>query len=258
MNGWGLLDSSQAAVARRVIAEESSRREHLVVYLSGAHAYGFPSPDSALDIKCIHLLPTRLLLGLAPLPPAAERAEVVDGVEVDYSSNEVAHVLLGILRGNGNFIERALGDATLHEGADLCPLRELVRGSLNRSLYRHYRGFAMRQLEELRRQPSAKRLLYVLRTTLTGTHVLLTGEVVTNLGTLLPRYGPAEAVELIARKRDGERVGIDAATCQRYEVEVTRLLHALDEARERSPLPEAPPNVPDLEVWLLAARRARM
>ena len=40
-----LLTAHQLTVARKVLAEESARREHLVVSLSGAHAYGFPSPD---------------------------------------------------------------------------------------------------------------------------------------------------------------------------------------------------------------------
>jgi RNA repair pathway DNA polymerase beta family len=35
-------------VMKRVLREEEARREHIVVYLSGAHAYGFPSPDSDL------------------------------------------------------------------------------------------------------------------------------------------------------------------------------------------------------------------
>lgn len=46
-----VLTKQQGAVMSRVLAEEEARREHLVVYLSGAHAYGFPSPDSDLDLK---------------------------------------------------------------------------------------------------------------------------------------------------------------------------------------------------------------
>ena len=42
------LSDHQHAIGARVVAEESSKREHVVIYLSGAHAYGFPSPDSDL------------------------------------------------------------------------------------------------------------------------------------------------------------------------------------------------------------------
>src|SRR5690606_22403890 len=49
-----LLAAHPRAVADRVLDEESARRRHLVIALSGAHAYGFPSPDSDLDLKAVH------------------------------------------------------------------------------------------------------------------------------------------------------------------------------------------------------------
>src|SRR6476659_5439480 len=104
-----LLTPHEQAVADRVIDEESARREHVVVYLSGAHAYGFPSPDSDLDLKAIHVAKTADLLGFEPQAPTVDRAEILDGVEIDYTSNELAHALSGILAGNGNFLERVLG-----------------------------------------------------------------------------------------------------------------------------------------------------
>src|SRR5262245_54361415 len=36
------LPAHHHTVAERVVEEEGAKREHLVVYLSGAHAYGFP------------------------------------------------------------------------------------------------------------------------------------------------------------------------------------------------------------------------
>ncbi len=56
------LSDAQLAVMTRVLDEEETRREHVVVYLSGAHAYGFPSPDSDLDLKAIHVAKTADLL----------------------------------------------------------------------------------------------------------------------------------------------------------------------------------------------------
>ena len=258
MSGWPLLGPAEAAVARRVLAEESTYREHLVAYLSGAHAYGFASPDSDLDLKCVHVAPTAALLGLSPVRSGAERAGVVEGVEVDYSSNEVGQALAGALRGNGNFIERILGEAALVEGDDLERLRELVRGGLSRRVHHHYRGFALRQVEELRRAPSVKRLLYVLRTALTGIHLLRTAQLVTDVARLLPTYGPVGALELVVRKREGERVPLDDGTRERYENEVTRLLVGLDEARDRSPLPECPDNAAAVDAFLVELRRARL
>ena len=59
----------QEAVVNRVLDEESSRRDHVVVYLSGAHAYGFPSPDSDLDLKAIHVANRRGCSASSPRPP---------------------------------------------------------------------------------------------------------------------------------------------------------------------------------------------
>ncbi|MEO8706556.1 MAG: nucleotidyltransferase domain-containing protein, partial [Kofleriaceae bacterium] len=72
-----------------------AERRHLVIYLSGAHAYGFPSPDSDLDLKCVHIAPTADLVGLALVGDPPDRIEIVEGVELDYGSNELAPVLRG-------------------------------------------------------------------------------------------------------------------------------------------------------------------
>ena len=257
--GHSLLDPHQLAIARRVIAEESARREHVVVYLSGAHAYGFPSPDSDLDLKAIHVAPTARLLGLAPPAPTVDRAEIVDGVEIDYTSNELAAALAGVLRGNGNFLERILGEASLVTAGNLIePLRDVARGALSRRVHRHYRGFAESQLRELDRAPTVKRLLYVLRTASTGTHLLRAGVLTTDLARLADELGLSGVPELIERKRAGERTPLDAAERDRWRARVADVLERLDEARDRSPLPEEPPNGAEVESFLVAVRRARL
>jgi hypothetical protein len=80
-----------------------------------------------------------------------DRAEVIDGVEVDYTSNELAHTLAGILGGNGNFLERVLGRMTARASTLLEELRPIARRSLSRRVHRHYRGFALNQLRFSRR-----------------------------------------------------------------------------------------------------------
>jgi hypothetical protein len=255
----GLLRDDERAVMERVLLEEETRREHLVVYLSGAHAYGFPSPDSDLDLKAIHVAPTSELVGLEVPPPTVDRAEILEGVEIDYTSNELAHALAGILEGNGNFLERVLGRTVPHASGLLDGLRPLVRRTLSRRVYRHYRGFAQNQLRFLEKEPTAKKLLYVLRTTLTGIHVLETGELEADLSQVMNGYGIADAAELIERKRAGERIGLDAALLGAWRPRVEALFARLDAARDGSVLPEAPS--PDaaaaLRAWLVDVRRSR-
>lgn len=253
-----VLTPEQRAVMTRVLAEEEARREHVVVYLSGAHAYGFPSPDSDLDLKAIHLAKTEDLLGLDPPAPTADRAEIVDGVEIDYTSNELGHALAGILAGNGNFLERVLGRMNAMASPLLAELRPIVERALSRRVHKHYRGFAMNQLRFLEREPSVKKLLYVLRTATTGIHLLERGELEADLGRLAGRYGIAEAEELVERKRAGERVGIEPELVEAWRASVERLFARLDAAREGSVLPEEPGNEGEVREWLVATRRGRM
>jgi len=251
------LTSHQQAIADRVLDEEDARREHLVVYLSGAHAYGFPSPDSDLDLKAIHVAPTRALVGFEPPIPTVDRAEIVEGVEIDYTSNELAHALTGILHGNGNFLERLLGRTVVRASPLLEEVRPLVKAALSRRVHRHYRGFATNQLRFLEREPTVKKLLYVLRTAITGTHLLRSGEMEADLTRLLDAYALRDAAELVQAKKAGERVAAEPALLERFRPTVVRVLEGLDAARDASVLPEDPPNAADLEAWLVEVRRQR-
>ncbi len=253
-----VLNAHQLVVTNRVLDEESTKRRHVVVSLSGGHAYGFPSPDSDLDLKAVHIVPTEKLLGLSPPPQhAPDRLEVLDGVEIDYSSNELQVVLAGILQGNGNFLERVLSRFTLRSSPEHESLRDIVKRSLSRRLHRHYRGFAAGQLREWEKDGfrSAKKLLYVLRTTLTGTHALLTGEIETDVTLLLDAHGFGAARELVEAKRRGERSELEPEVAERWKVAVGRSLDLLDEALAKSALPEEPPNVDEVEGWLVELRR---
>ena len=251
-----VLTVHQAAVARCFLGEERARRLHLVVSLSGAHAYGFPSPDSDLDLKAVHVEPTKRLLGLRLPAPHAERMEVVEGVEIDYSSNELGPVLAALLRSNGNYVERFLGACCLEAAPQLEELRPLVRRALSRQVYRHYSGFARGQLSEWERSGfrSAKKLLYVLRTTLTGTHVLRTGQIETDLSALLDDYGLREARELIDAKKRGEHAELEPQVAERWRSALGRLFEGLDAALGASPLPVEPENEAEIDAWLVDFR----
>jgi uncharacterized protein len=252
-----VLTGDQKRVMARVLQQEEAQREHVVVYLSGAHAYGFPSPDSDLDLKAIHVAKTEDLLGFDVPAPTVDRAEVIDGVEIDYTSNELAHALSGILAGNGNFIERLLGRMVPQTSGLLTDLRPIVQRALSRRVHRHYRGFAQNQLRFLEREPTAKKLLYVLRTTLTGIHVLTTGELEADLTRLMDRYGLADATALVERKRAGERVALESKQLEAWRPRMESLFVALDAARDASMLPEDPPNEEEVRAWLMTVRRTR-
>lgn len=252
------LTEHQRKIADYALAEEGRRRDHLVVALSGAHAYGFASENSDLDLKAIHIAPTESLLGLAEGTKAFDRLEVINGVEIDYTSNELGVALRGVLAGGGNMIERILAPDPLVESPELEGLRAVTRANLSRRIYNHYRGFATSQSKAYAGSPTIKKLLYVLRTALTGAHALETGAVVPDLSALADDYGFPEARGLIAMKRAEEQSPVPESMRSMSKALIDRAFARLDQAKDKSVLPEEPADSEGLERWLVATRIARI
>ncbi|HEY0250751.1 MAG TPA: nucleotidyltransferase domain-containing protein [Kofleriaceae bacterium] len=247
----------QAAVAKSFLAERETQRRHLVIYLSGAHAYGFPSPDSDLDLKCIHIAPTRMLVGLEQLTETAEKIEIVEGEELDYGSNELSPVLRGVIKGNGNFLERILGDLVL--GGDqqlLGELRVLAKPIISRRVARHYAGFATSQLKAFDEKPTAKRALYVLRTSATGRHLLAHGEMITDVARLT-EFIPPEISELMAIKRQAEKQTLEPEMVPAWRAKLVAAIAEIDKTASTSMLPIEPaePAIMALDEWLRGVRQ---
>lgn len=251
------LTDEQRVVTAKVLAEEGANRRHLVVHLSGAHAYGFPSADSDLDLKALHIAPTAEFLGFGREEKTFNRLEFVDGIEVDYTSNELQRGLLNLLSGDGNMLERVTSGSPVAADPWLDELVALVPGVLSRRYHRHYRGFASNQRGRFRdaSAPSAKKLLYVLRTALTGTHLLLERECQPDLTALHEHYGFPEVPELVELKQGAERGSLPDGWVERCEALMQRAFDRLEDAHERSPLPDEPTGRDALEQWLIAVRR---
>lgn len=248
-------------LGRRFLAANPPPGEVLSCGVTGAHLYGFPSPDSDLDLKGVHLAPTESLLGLRRAPEAFDRLEVFERVECDYTSHEVGKTLALLLQGNANMLERVLSPIQLFASEEAAQLAVLAQGAVSRRFAGHYRGFFRRTClpHDKDGAPRLKTVLYAYRVALTGVHLLRTGELVADLGTLAPAYGFHDVSDLIARKRAGaERgellPGEDAAHRGRW----AELEHALHEAERSSPLPEEPPNRGDCEAWLVGLRKSRL
>ena len=254
---WSVLTEKQAQTARGFLAARATERNHLVIYLSGAHAYGFPSPDSDLDLKCVHVAPTSELVGLAQVDEARDRLEIVDGVELDYGSNELAPALRGAIKGNGNFLERLFGDLVL--GGDpglLAEARAVVKPVLSRRVARHYGGFATSQLLAFDAKSTAKRALYVLRTAATGRALLASGEIITDVARLTA-FVPPEIGELIEVKRKAERQELEGAAVIAWRARLAAAIEAINAAVPASILSADPPPaaVEAIDGWLRDVRK---
>lgn len=229
----------------------------LFATISGAHLYGFPSPDSDFDLRGAHILPLEGVVGLAPQDETIDRSTVDGGLEIDLVSHDVAKFFAMVLKKNGYVLEQIFSPLVLHTSLEHEELKAIARRCITRHHAHHYRGFVNTQwgLFQKETPPRAKPLLYVYRVVLTGIHLMRTGEVEANLLTLnaeakLPYL--AELIELKLRGPEKGRIGnIDVRF---HEREVQRLLAVLDEASQRSHLPETPQAAEELNDLLVRVR----
>ena len=226
--------------------------------ISGAHLYGFPSPDSDFDLRGIHLLPLEQVVGLTPGEETVEKSGVYDGIEVDLVTHDAKKFFGLMLKKNGYVLEQLLSPLIVQTTPEHDELKELARDCITRYHAHHYLGFAATQwkLFEKEEPPRVKPLLYVYRVLLTGIHLVKSGEVEANLITLndtakLPYIG-----ELVERKCSGpEKSVLNAADRKFHEAEFHRLVKALEAAAAASTLPEQPSCTATLNDLLVRLRK---
>ena len=78
----------------------------LFVTVSGAHLYGFPSPDSDVDLRGAHLLPLRDVVGLSLPNETLEISGMHHGIEVDLVSHDAGKYFRLLMRNNGYVLEQ--------------------------------------------------------------------------------------------------------------------------------------------------------
>lgn len=246
-------------IGERFLAAYPPPGEVMLVGITGAHLYGFPSPDSDLDLKGIHLCPADDFLGLGNPKDTHDALTMFEGVECDLTTHEARKALSLLVKGNGNMIERIVSPLQLVQGPRVDELQGLALRSVNKRFWGHYRGFTKGMRREYRNKRRAKAALYVYRAALTGIHLLNTGEIVADLGDLAEDYGFPEILPLIEHKRtSGEKVPIGDQDDQHHRENWDRLEEMLDEAKEQSSLPDQCPVQDELSEWLVQVRRATL
>ena len=231
----------------------------LFATVSGAHLYGFPSADSDVDVRGVHVLPPREVVGLDPGPDTVQSTHVRDGLEVDLVTHDVRKFFELLLRRNGYVLEQLCSPLVVRTSPEHAELTSLVPGLVTRHHAHHYLGFAATQwgLFEKERPRRVKPLLYVYRVLLTGIHLLRTGLVEASLPVLNESFRLPYPPELIARKREGaERATMDDADVTFHAAEYTRLAAELGRAREETRLPDVPSARPALHDLLVRIRLA--
>lgn len=235
------------------------RQPHPLLFatISGAHLYGFPSPDSDYDLRGVHILPLREIAGLYEPQETIEVSGDADGIELDLVTHDVAKFFGLMLKRNGYVLEQLFSPLIVHTPPEHDELKALAPQCLTRHHAHHYLGFARTQwrLFEKESPRRVKPLLYVYRVLLTGIHLMQTGEVEANLVMLNERFALPYIPELVERKLSGTEHGtLDDTGMDFHEREYTRLVTLLESARDESHLPETTACKPALNDLLLRVR----
>lgn len=212
--------------------------------ISGAHLYGFPSPDSDYDVRGVHLLPIAEVVGLNEGRETIQISKIENGLELDLVTHDAKKFFGLLLKKNGYVLEQLFSPLVLKTSDAHQELKQIAKTCITRHHSHHYFGFAATEwkLFEKENPHRVKPLLYVFRVLLTGIYLMRTGEIEANLVTLnenifkLP-YLP----QLIQRKLEGAEKGtLDDADLDFYRKEYERLRGELQTAFEQSSLPEMP------------------
>jgi uncharacterized protein len=225
--------------------------------ISGAHLYGFPSPDSDYDLRGIHLLPLKSLVGLTASEETVERSGIHDGLEIDLVTHDAKKFFGLMLKKNGYVLEQVFSPLVVFTTPEHQELKAIASECITRHHAHHYLGFADTQWKLFRKEdpPRVKPLLYVYRVLLTGIHLMRTGRVEANLVRLNEATKLPYISELIERKLAGpEKRRLEQADLEFHEREYERLQSQLELAFDESRLPETGTGAPALNELLIRIR----
>ncbi|MCL4206681.1 MAG: nucleotidyltransferase domain-containing protein [Pirellulaceae bacterium] len=209
--------------------------------ISGAHLYGFPSPDSDYDLRGVHLLPLEEVVGLDTGRETIEKSGVEDGIELDLVTHDAKKFFALILKKNGYVLEQVLSPLVVYTTPAHEELKAIAADCVTRHHAHHYLGFAATQWKLFQKEdpPRVKPLLYVYRVLLTGLHLMRTGEIEANLRRLNESAKLPYVDDLIGRKLAGpEKSQLPQADLGFHEREYQRLVAELESASEASRLPD--------------------
>lgn len=241
----------------RELTDIASTFDHRLVFatVSGAHLYGFPSPDSDYDVRGCHVLPAHSVLGLRDVRETEERIGQESGLELDLVSHDVHKFCRLLLTPNGYVLEQLLSPHILITTPEHDELKAMVSEVVTRHHAHHYLGFARNQVRMFGQEPRLKTLLYIYRVLLTGIHLMHSGEIEASLPNLLSEYPQDGVTELIAAKTEGaEKQAMSPTEASTHSTSHARLEAELESARDTSRLPEHPSCRDELHEFVVRLR----
>ncbi|MDB5390807.1 MAG: putative nucleotidyltransferase [Planctomycetaceae bacterium] len=242
----------------RIVQQVAAQPDPLLfMTVSGAHLYGFPSPDSDYDLRGVHVLPLREVLGLHIRNETHEQSRVIEGLEIDLVTHDVKKFFGLLLKKNGYVLEQLYSPLIVHSTPEHTELLDIARGCVTRYHAYHYLGFAETQWKLFDKESPrrVKPLLYVYRVLLTGIHLMRTGVIEANVLKLNTEFRLSYLDELVSRKIAGPEQSVLADTdIEFYKSEFFRLRTELEAVMLASPLPEQPTSADALNDLLVRIR----
>jgi predicted nucleotidyltransferase len=110
----------------------------LFATISGAHLYGFPSPDSDFDLRGVHLLPLEDVVGLDLGQETIEKEGIYDGLEIDLVTHDAAKFFQLMLRRNGYVLEQIFSPLVVYAGPEYEELKTIAAGCITKHHSHHY------------------------------------------------------------------------------------------------------------------------
>jgi predicted nucleotidyltransferase len=222
-----------------------SRHKHPLLFatISGAHLYGFPSPDSDYDLRGVHVLPLSSVIGLEVSGETLEQSGFEDDLELDLVTHDVKKFMNLMLKKNGYVLEQLYSPLIVRTGPAHEELKEIGKSCITKHHSFHYLGFSRTQWNLFRKEdpPRVKPLLYVYRVLLTGIYLMRTGVVEANLLKLNEEFRLPFIQELVELKMHSkEKQILDNAALDFHEAQYSQLTDRLVHAAQNSLLPDKP------------------
>lgn len=225
--------------------------------ISGAHLYGFPSADSDFDLRGVHILPIKDVIGLDIGRETVQIEEIREGLELDLVTHDAKKFFGLMLKKNGYVLEQLFSPLIVQTSPEHEELKTIGKKCITKFHAYHYFGFAKTEWKLFQKENPhrVKPLLYIFRVLLTGIYLMQTGDIEANLLKLNEVFKLSYIPELIERKVNGKEKGtLPEADLDFYRREYERLVVELEKAMEKSNLPEKPSAKDDLNDLLIRLR----
>tara|TARA_R110002072_G_scaffold150953_7_gene299970 strand:+ start:27288 stop:28040 length:753 start_codon:yes stop_codon:yes gene_type:complete len=229
----------------------------LFVTVSGAHLYGFDSPDSDYDLRGAHYMPAKAIVGLDIPRETYEIMDLEAEIEMDLVTHDAKKFFAMLLNKNGYVLEQIFSPIVIQAAPEFEELKAIALNCITRFSHHHFKSFSKGQWQDLRKsnQPTVKKLLYAYRPVLAGIHLMSEHTIESNINTLNERFNLGYIDELVQAKTAGtEKMAAVDLDMEFHERELNRLLDLLETESERSSLPEQPAGREDLNDLLVRLR----